>query len=169
MPSESIITMTPATSVANADLLPISQGGANLSATRAQMLRSTPGEDIEIISANAFVSVEDSGSILVSFGSGQQVEVRSSSTLAILLHVGQTFCQMTAPTAGFVALSSFGGQVEVNAVGHVICIDNSGASVFSTYISPSPSIWAGSAPSDMASAINRIAAAVRGLLGIPIP
>lgn len=52
MADEKISAMTSATSVANADVAPIVQGGANFKATRALFLTAGAGEDIILRSAS---------------------------------------------------------------------------------------------------------------------
>lgn len=140
MADTKISDMAAATAVADADLIPIVQGGVNLSATRALLLSGDGAENVALVAgsgSNAAVRNTDFSNVLVIPESGQ---VQLLAGTSILLH-----------TVGQIRLQSDGGQNVVD------------------WTDPTPGNWDTSVPTSTSEALVRIASALAGLLGGPIP
>lgn len=179
MADQKISDMTAATSVGNADLVPIVQSGLNKKATREQLLTSDPMGGIVLVALGggtfggttiggetAFQG-DASGFILTApyfsynWGPGYNSNYTGTSDGGWYLSFEtDTTCQVFDNSARvLLSLDSLLEKITITA--------NLG--VFVTYIASVPSDWATSPPADMNTAINRLASAVRILRGSPIP
>lgn len=156
MANEKISQMTAAAAVTDADLVPIVQAGSNMAATRAQLLTGSNNAVIYLVAASGqfvgikagayLIQVRDDGSINLE-GQGASLQIDGSGN--VLLR-GQALT-LNAQTGLMSLGQNIGGSVQVQ------------------YTPASLSDWATTSPPDLATAIDRIAAAVVGLLGSPIP
>jgi hypothetical protein len=181
MADTKISAMTAATSVLNADEVPIVHAGVNFRTSRALLLVAGAAENIELLgSAGQAVHVAGFGlNGLLNIGVGGVVELSGvfvglqagpgGATNISLLSNGDIDI-VTAPTR-LIQIGDSGGLNLIN-------IQTGGAppfqiistqSVFVTYVAANPLNWVGGSPTDFAAAIDRIATAVAGLLAGPIP
>jgi len=180
MPDQKISDLAAATSTANADLLPTVQGGVNKKATRAIVLTGAPGEDMtmtlaagqRLIIGNplgaAFIIVDDTGTINVQAnataalsGNGAASTIRIAGTTIQLFGATGPFDHVWDVNAGFskIAFKTGTDQIQIT----------SGIVIFVQYFAAVPGNWNIAPPPDYNTAIDRLAAAVAGLLAGPIP
>lgn len=158
MPDLKISQMNPAPLVDNADLIPIVQAGANFFATRDQLLIAhaepiTFGNDVGYV-----LQVDGSNNWSLFFGPG----VASAFTLDALGNVVLGVCTT------FSVVGPGSAEITIDAAGEINLTPAPGFTVQIFYSPASPGDWSG-LPTDLVSAVDRIAAAVAGLLGGPIP
>ncbi len=104
-----------------------------------------------------------------------EIDVASTGTFALVHGVTNI---LTVSAVGLTTLSCVSGQkvtitngtaaITIGTTGQVVIADSSAGGPKITFKATTPGNWIGS-PTDNAVAINRIAAAVAGLLGGPIP
>jgi hypothetical protein len=83
MPNEKISAMPAATSVSNADVLPIIQGGVNKKATKAVLLTPPPGEHLYLFTANGhFIDLAPDGSFLF-FNGAASISVSAAGVVTL--------------------------------------------------------------------------------------
>jgi hypothetical protein len=139
----------------NALLLPIVQDGVNYKCTRAALFSSSEGE---------IVALEFNGASLV-FGAGGTWSVASAAGEAIGFAQAAGSSILFTGDGGYI-LSTPLVQMTVSAAGVVAM---TGATAMSwPYFPGASGNWAGD-PATMGDALDRIAAAVAGLLAAPIP
>jgi hypothetical protein len=84
MADQKISAMPAATQVNDSDIVPIVQGGANKSATRAKMLTAAPGVQISLVgSDSSAVQVSPDGTISVLNSAGGLVQVAPDGSIVI--------------------------------------------------------------------------------------
>lgn len=157
MANEKISAMTTASQVANADIVPIVQGAANKKATRTVLLTGAAGEDI-VIQGSTGQSVK-----LLSADGQTEVWIRDDGF--IYLRNLNTFLQILGN--GDTDFDS-GGRLNLHANGTMAISCNSGNPNV-LYNPGNPTDWSGSPPTDVATALDRIASALVTVLGGPIP
>lgn len=153
MADTKISAMTSATTVANADVVPIVQGGANKKATKAKLLTADSGEAITlagnasaVVTINAsgeptiqaasgqvlwlkgntaFLVIDDSGAIGMSCASGTALQVNGSASSSLTFTTtGEP--TLTAASGKPVSVLSNGGSVVVSSAGAVTATAASG-------------------------------------------
>jgi len=180
MADTKISDMAPALSVLDADLIPIVQAGVNLKATRQNLLTAAPGEQIRLVSQGinpARLQSADLGTY-VEVRNGGPIDALSAAAARIRAVCGNTDFDMQA--SGVVLLLIGPGKTITlgDALGSaLVLIDRNlnKVSILSTnqplitYVPGNPANWILPAPTDLATAIDRIAAAVvAGAPGGPI-
>jgi len=89
--SEKISDMVAATQVNNADLIPIVQGGSNLSSTRQLLLTSNGTEDLTIASDNAEVVIGHLGNVEITANNAREIHFNVDGVLqAFMTEVGSS-------------------------------------------------------------------------------
>lgn len=156
MPDEKISQMSAASEVFDADSVPIIQSGSNKKATRALLLTgsnnapiylvASSGQFVGLKAGNYSIYVRDDGFIALE-GQGTSLQIDGSGNVTLR---GASLTLTT--TTGLISLGQgIGGSVNVG------------------YTPSDLSIWLTTSPPDLATAVNRLAAAVAGLLGGGIP
>ena len=166
MADEKISAMAAATEVANADIMPIVQGGVNLSATRELLLTAAPASYIHLVGNDGTSALTiDSGNTgsLVCAG-----DVSMSSTPA-----GALIYADTAGSIGIVCADA--GEVFIRNISNTMSLifDPSSGSwtmtasstIYIQYTAGSPGNWPSGLPGDVWAALDKIAAAVFFLSG----
>ncbi len=170
MADTKISAMTVATAVINADLIPIVSAGANFSATKQLLLSGTPTEEIALqpgVGGNACFGIPGSlTNIILDDALGQMdmitdnaLNITAGTTLTLIGTTGGVVCVANyTPAAGpFIGVP---GTVQGN-------LDTIWAAL--VYSAAGPLNWNMSPPITYFAAIDRLAAAVAGLLGTAIP
>lgn len=155
--SAKISAMTPATEMFLADVLPIVQAGANLKATKQQILDAATAEATRMnSSASTFFELQTDGSFYF----------KESGTMRFAYDVpGGAFA---VNAVSFFQLTSAGTSQIATAAGILTLQSNPGFNVVIVYVPAAPGNWV-IPPVDLVAAVDRLAAAVAGLLGGPIP
>lgn len=184
MPDTKISAFPAAANVVNADELPIVQALVNAKCTRQQLLEAGIGENItvkaqglnsvslesgmageKVVLDDTFGYVGNSviGWITVITGTNGYIQLSSTGAVLISSHGGGANLVLSnAGTGQSIALTGAGAQI----------VFVSPAGVFIPFLIQAPGAignWAVGVPVDYNLAINRLAAAVAGLLGGPIP
>jgi len=168
MPDKKISQMTAAVEVANADILPIVKGMSppNYYASKALLLQNAAGEDIYLGAGGSFNSfwVDPNGNGAFNTTPGTTFQLGNSAGDEFIWDdaVGLTIAVITQ-----ISFSTLDGQLFQMATGNPMLVQ-SPFGVVVTYVAGNPLNWSGD-PLDMNTAIDRLAAAVAGLLGVPIP
>jgi len=181
MADEKISAMTAASQMANADVMPIVQGGANLKATKLQLLTGASGEDLTL-------TAHASQSIVLQGPASDPVFALPPSAPAHLHTNNGFFFGNAAESAGlyYDGSSDMGfvtpnGPWTISITGGTsisfVCDTNAGTIYagashgFNCDLSGLTSgNWATSPPPDLVTFINRIATKVKALNGgTPIP
>lgn len=147
MPDTKISAMTPATVMNDTDIFPIVQGGANFSATKAQLLTAPAGGQIELadLTGDALTLNPAAAPGSAQLTSGSLIHIQAGpSTLIVMDGIAQTI-SIQAPS--HLSLGSFPDTC------------------FVSWQDPTGSNWVGGTPFDLAVAVQRIATAVNILLG----
>lgn len=168
--SAKISDLPHAVMVQNADLVPIVQGGVNMSCSRAQIFIAKPGEDLTLSGTGAnFFSIMDVGGISSVFGLGTEYGIRDSSgnDYVNVDSLGNFSLGSSAPAS--IVIGGLHSKIEMNATGRMFLTSVSGESITVEFDSLTPSSWAGAPPPDLAAAVERVSLALAGLLGHPIP
>jgi len=180
MADEKISALSAATDCANADLFVIVQGGGNKKLTKALLLTNGPSESLILKaetgsgiflntdSGDAQFSVSDNGDV------GWHVEGNFLGVLTDGVNVdqfsgiaGAGYEFDVSAVSTFIVNTTGTGQLMVDGVGNNFSLQNF-ASIFIEYKPATSGDWSGDPAWDK-DAIDRLAAAVAGLLGTPIP
>jgi len=178
MADEKISALTAATSWANADITVIVQGGADKKITKSLILTAGAGEDIALKAdgahASALVSADGNTQIGVANGGGAM-----SSDGGFFIHslVGTTDETFGNGTTGWEFQTDRGFTVKNFAGGSGTMVQSMSANTWTVsgftsvflQVVLTNHVWATGDPPDAATAIDRLAAAVSGLLGGNIP
>lgn len=164
MPGLKISAMVPAPDVADTDAFVMERGAVppNYQATRAQILTAQAGLDIGLHADNAYVNVYPDGvdiignpggadDIRINIGAGG-LDVFPDQTVSL-------FSNVFPAAGGAVQIHAGPGPFPAGDPTHNLWIDWFG----------DPSHWAGGPDFYLFDNLNRLAAAVAGLLGGPIP
>lgn len=166
MADEKISAMTSATVMSNLDVVPIVQGGANKKVEKAIFLKTGTSESVAFVGPTTeFVGILASGVASVNAPSGAELYTILGFGVVCTPAGGVTIGAFTGQT---VQITSNGGTVQLDGSGIITLQCAGGASVFASYTPLTPASWAGN-PSNLATAIDRIAASVAFMLGSPIP
>jgi len=172
-----ISAMPAATQIANADIMPIVQGGANKKCTRQLMLTAAVGEDITILGASGQVIniFSDSGATTLVLDDGGGC-VWTSDSMQFLSGGGgsSSFDMLATGDIAFVSPAGTEIKLDANAGGAVLIlapnvggpsslIDANGVVV--SYLVAVSGDWNGAAPTDLAAAVDRCAALLKVLNG----
>ena len=188
MADEKISAMPAATSVGNADLLPIVQGGVNKRATKILFLTQSTGEPIGLVGPGvAIIRIDSAGGLQLTAEAGQPVQILVGTSGLYLSPSGDSVLQ--ASLAHRLVLSSYsglasvvatgtedlilsclgGGTLEFNHNAAIVMNPNVGSVINIAYQDGTVGAWAVGPPSTIREAVDRLATAVAGLLGVPIP
>lgn len=166
--SAKISALPSATEMANAEVLTIVQAAVNKKITKQAFLTAATGEPIALGGVVATIEIDASDNIQITVGFGQTLHISdlAGTNFVIIDAFGNVLVSAapgTAVTTGFPGVS----QVVVSETGLSVEAPT-GSSADVTYHVGAAGNWAGS-PTNMATALDRIAAAVAGLLGTAIP
>jgi hypothetical protein len=180
--------------VLNADILASVQSGLNKQYTRPILFTAVSGEAMTLVSGNSSFGFDAFSQVHLNLQGPQFFEITFGVTSIFLLSAsgaveissvaGQEIivqtngASLTLGTSGTVNLESASGQaltlddqistISMDGAGNMQVQCGPSGAIFMTYTPGSPGSWAGS-PIDVWGALDRIAAAVAGLLGTPIP
>jgi len=168
MASKKISAMPSAASFEVVDYFPIVKALNNYKCTRDVFLTMTAGEYIQIGNASASIYMDDSPYLEVAVGGGGEMYFTRAGFQAFGVNTSGSIT-IAAPAGQQISIGSSGGSVVTKSTGIVEVKSAGGNSSYVSYKFSSALVWAGSSPIDMADAITRIATAVAGLLGGPIP
>lgn len=168
--SAKISSLPAATSVGATDITPVVQGGVNMSYTRDIFLTDVGGSQVALQGNGGFVGCDSLGNVSVQPKAGGQILVQSSyGSLTSNSSVNgwnltiPSGCNVTLAHASGTTISILGsGQLFIPIAAGVSCLIGVGSTFVGAHFTSKP-------PPDIISAINRIAAAVQGLLGGTIP
>jgi len=180
MADEKISALAAATDCANADLFVIVQGGGNKKLTKALLLTSGPSESL-ILKADAGSGVflnTDSGDAQLSVSDNGDIGWHVEGNFLGVLTDGTDVDTFSGIAGGgyqfevsavstFIIITQGAGQVMVDGVGNNFQVA-SFAAINIEYLPATSGDWSGDPAWDR-EAIDRLAAAVAGLLGTPIP
>jgi hypothetical protein len=155
MASEKISAMPSATEVGNTDVVPVVQSGANKKSTRLLLLTAGSGEEIALNAAAGQFAGIQAGSF--------SIMLRDDGFLNIIIGGANIQCD------GSGNLTIRGTAVTLNATSGAFIIEQgTGQNISVQFNTANPGNWT-SAPNDLASAVDRIAAALVSFTGSPIP
>jgi len=173
-----------ATNVVNADELPIVQTLVNAKVTRSLLLTGGTGEDIQVVSSlnqrvvlrtdtgQELISVDDVFGCLIigTFG----ISLMDVGASALIQLTGAGALNLNSTPGQAVTVGSYGAanasMTMPGGAGPIVFTANQGMTC--PFVIQAPGAvgnWAVGVPADYNLAINRLAAAVAGLLGGPIP
>jgi hypothetical protein len=166
--SSKISALPVATSMAPSDLLTIVQGGVNKSIDRPAMLADVSGFGITIAdAAGAIVQVSGTGQVVIHSDASQPIQMTTGAGNEIQMDDFTGYSNFVA--VGGWNISSFtGSTVSIDGSGVIALETFDGSSVIIAYTPSASGSWSGD-PFALATAVDRIAAAVAGLLGHAIP
>jgi len=183
MSDTKISAMTPAASMLNADILPIVSAGANFSVSKTLLLTAAAGEAIFVSSAaagsavlttatgQAQTQVNDAFGVLVQADAGYVLQQAGLATNLAVSNLGAVNWQSAGGAATMTVQAGPGSSMVMNdAAGTVVFVCAAG--MICPFVIQAPGAignWAVGVPADYNLAINRLAAAVAGLLGGAIP
>jgi hypothetical protein len=168
MANEKISAMTAATTVHNADLLPIVQSGANKKATRDLLLAAPAGENLLMQSNTAYIEIFDSGFIFIQVAATKNFRVQDNAHVYIEVDSSGQVTIKNGPAGGLLRISNNGANVDLDVSGNIVLTPQSGQTLQASYKPANAGDWSGS-PSDLAIAIDRIARVVSNSGATPIP
>jgi hypothetical protein len=153
--------------VHSADLFTAVAAALNYSVTRDVIMTAWDGDFVALEGYSAFISIVPGGVIEVSFPAGATYSIIATATTVLtidastnVLYNAQTF-EVDTPV---------GSKIQMDALGNIAISALHGQQVSITYLEISVGIWGGSGvPRHYDEAVRRLAAAVEGLLGGPIP
>ena len=166
--SKKISQLVQETDIQVGDLFTFARGIDNFSCELADMLYSTGGlEDVLIGSGDQSIGFAPAFGMQISYGplgggvsfDGDTVMTFDGTTDAVLLN---------ARPGKPLEVGGNGGTIVFSATGGILLNPNAGNVVTINWVSTLPANWAGT-PVTMNAAIERLGAAVAGLLGGPIP
>jgi hypothetical protein len=168
--SSKISALPAATFMANIDLLTIVQTGVNYKITRDLVLLGTGIDDMFLAVANgAGVYVDGVGEVALTVLAGHAFTIGDTAAATyfeVSIHGAVTIEALAGQT---IDISCNGCQIALLAAGGINIFPNAGQHVVIGYEVVTSGVWATSSPADFETAIARLAVAVRGLLGVPIP
>jgi hypothetical protein len=177
MPDTKISALPTTADVKNADVTVVVQGGADFKVPRSQLLTAGTGEDIEVKGAPAHSAalIADGGDAFYQLDDSGHGEVFALNTFELGTSTGASAALFTQSTAGttflftdgtFFIVSNNGGTSGTFSISDAPnnCVIQGFTSVIVQFTG-SAVPWQISAPADLATAIDRLAAAVNGLLG----
>lgn len=168
--SSKISALPAAADIANADVVAGLRSGVNVKIDRPTYLTAKAGEAIALNSIVGKVEIDAAGRVTLLFTLGQLFQIKDSA-LVTYIEVGPTgTLNFQVPNGQSIDLTgSLGGQILIDPSGVVTINCAGGVSAEIDYFPATPGDWVGGNPVEMHIAIDRIAAAVAGLLGGPIP
>jgi len=142
-------------------------------ADNARFLRSVlntygAGGPIFLNTPASYVYIDDTPDIEIAVGSGGTINWLWNFINVLSLDSSGNFT-ISGPGGKPFNILNQGANITIDAAGIISVISKSNASSIVSYTPSNSADWQTSDPPDMAAAINRIAAAVAGLLGGPIP
>jgi len=180
MADEKISALAAATECANADLFVIVQGGGNKKLTKTLLLTGAGGEGLVLkaLTGDAIVLNTDSGDAQFSVSDNGDVGWHCEGNFNGVLTDGTDVDTFTGIAGGgyqfsvsavstWIIVTTGTGQVMVDGVGNNFQVTNFTA-INIEYLPATSGDWSGDPAWDR-EAIDRLAAAVAGLLGTPIP
>lgn len=166
--SSKISALPAATSVGLADLLTILQGGANKKTTKVAMFLAASGENLFIQGPVAgTVGVDSSGNVVCDTTAGFTAGFTTGGTHGLTIDASGNILIHGGPALGLTCESS-GSQMKIVSGGAITISSFGGAGTTVEFQAPHSSYWSGS-PSDLQTAIDRIAKVVSANGVTPIP
>jgi hypothetical protein len=184
-----------APNVLNADILATVQAGLNYQTTRPVMLSAVPGEAIQLVNGLNILGIDAGGNcgcvcntpllLYLQYDSTLVFDVQNPGgvTLNALpglpLSINCNGTNIFIDSAGALTITMVAGQdleilgsnaaaLTMSAAGGTTLEDGLSGTCQVSYVPSVPGNWAGN-PVGLADAVNRLAEAVAGLLGTPIP
>ena len=110
----------------------------------------------------------NTGEIHIRGGTNELIQITSNVTNVFQVDTASNMTMNVIPGKTF-TISGNGGGLTINAAGIIQIFSSGHASAVVAYKAANAANWAGAPPADMDKALDRLAAAVAGLLGAPIP
>jgi len=164
---------------ANGEVFPSVQAAVTVKVTKAQLLSAKAGENFQVSGAagqqislifaslNSYVQMDDAGNVAINSVAGFQFGNIAGGNNFQGDATGRV--SMTATGMGVAFVGTAGGpSMQTNPGPNTVVFVAAGGMVC-PYIAGVPGQWNIAPPPDYNTAINRLAAAVFGLLGGPIP
>jgi len=169
MPNVKISALPAATDIASTQVLPMVIGGVTSKVTKEDLFKVATGDDLYLDDGgDGHIGLSGTGFANI-FGL-QGVHVQSTtmpSTDGLVMdNVGHVSLSSVAGQSLWLNVTS-GAPVTIGDGSGYVTIQGVGVSV--AYNASAPANWATSSPTTVHDALDRIAAAVAGLLGTPIP
>jgi len=121
------------------------------------------------VATTSYFTLTDGGSLDWTMEQSLSWGFAPGGTLAWSLATAGSTVTISVNTGGvFIIGSTSGGQINITNVGSVLTI-NGWTAITVQYVAGAPGNWAGSAPTDLGTAIDRIANVVSAGGGSPIP
>lgn len=160
------ISALPASAVVRkTDLFTFARPPGNFSVVQDVMLTAEPGAEIKLESDGGKFTIDALGDALVDVVDGFTIQIAANP----IFDIDVTGNVSVSPPAGaFVSFIVDTASFVMDAAGNVQLIVVLGATLTLSYHPSTPGDWSGS-PSHVWEALDRLAAAVAGLLGGPIP
>jgi hypothetical protein len=165
--SKKISELAAATSIANADLLTAVQGGVNKRLTRAELFLGGATEAVTLSFNGASLMFSAGGQAILQGSAGNICQIAGFGGGAVWVD-GAGGIRASALGGADMILQANSGSFQIDVAGN-ITVGGPGA-VFVGYVDGSGGSWGGAgAPTNLGTAVDRLAVAVAGLLGGPIP
>jgi len=168
------------TEVANADQLVGLQGGANVRVTKTMILTGATGENIAFKSAGGFAvslltdsalasfELDDSGTATLNADGGFIAQNVAGNWRLQGDSVGNVVLQCAAGKVISIREEGSTSEIQLDGSSDMILLLAAGG-VSASYVSAVPGDWDGGSPPTFENALDRLATAVAGLLGTPVP
>jgi hypothetical protein len=154
----------------SADLVTTVQSGVNQKATKAQMLTAATAEGIVLQGENgAMVQLGTLGDVAIICHTGELFTIADDVSFNIISRDVSSVVNVGDAAAGGMTLTGGLPSITMTAGGTMTIALGAGGSVIVQFMPTGSGIWAPAKPIDLADAVQRISAAVAGLLGFPIP
>jgi len=169
MADEKISAMPPAGDMLLADIMPIVSAGVNDHITRANFLKAHAGEQVAWVSgAQGVVGFTSTGIAALIGAAGAGCEIVSVLGSGIIIDPAGVI-GISCPGAAHITLVGPTGGASVTISPSGLILNGGAGTINMQYAVGTPGDWAGGGATDVWAALDRIASAVAGLLGGPIP
>ena len=166
--SSKISALLSSGNVENGDDFVLARGAGNKKCGRTFFLTAISTEDIGFThDSGSLVALKPNGHVWITTGSGG-IFILSNSTSSFVVSLSDTNCAFDFTGAGFVRFQNNAGTLQIDATGQVNLFASPGNVVAIQYVPTFPASW-GAPATDVWLALDRLAAAVAGLLGFPVP
>lgn len=197
MPGLPITAMVAATQLANADVFPIVQSGANLKCTRPVFLSAIPGEAISMSAGGCNITIANDGAaevllptnkaikiwhgasdnhLIWSTGGDTEFKVKSGFNWNVITGLGNQFLIdnlgnviMTGAAGAAIQIQIVNNSITMLDGGGIAFTSDAGIPVFIPYVDGSGGAWKVAPPADINTAIDRLAACFKNSFGTLVP
>jgi hypothetical protein len=168
--SSKISALTPASEVSIVDNFVIVQSAANFKCTKSQILSAHSGEPMTLIGPiTSELELDLAGGITLLETSGATITIWDGTTVFFGVDSSGTI-NIDVPSGSQIVLTSNGTVLEMDPSGNFsIVVGGTGSASYFYRTTLGPGTWQTASPVTIEDAIERIAVAVAGLLGGPIP